>query len=133
MAENFIEMNKARDLTWHTFFNYCNKGNLDQLDKLREHLNSSHETGNILLVKLLAAFEKWLPEEEFTVVKKDLNAVANHAKESSPCEDLSKYVTCTPSWEGWTKEEHILLHDAEEYTAKHFSFRIIQILLGKEF
>ena len=133
LVSELIEMGKRRDLTWHTFFNYCNKGDLVHLDELRDHLNASNETGNILLVKLLAAFEKHLPEEMFLIVRKDLNAVANGAKESSPCDELSKYVTCIPSWEGWSEGERIMLHKAEDYTASHFSFQIINVLLGKEF
>ena len=126
-------MDKARDLTWHTFFNYCNKGDLVHLDELRDHLNKSNETGNILLVKLLGALEEWLPEEEFMVVRKDLDGVANNAKENSPCDDLSKYVTVVPAWKGWSEEERIILHNAEDYTASHYSSQIINILLGKEF
>lgn len=121
------EMSKKRDLTWNVFFNYCCKADLKYVDDLKRVVENSKETGNILLVKLLGVFEENLPKEEFDVVRKDLYAIANDPKGG----DLSSYVTCTPSWDDWTKSDRDLLRNARNYTAGHFSSQIMDILLER--
>ena len=125
------DIEKKRNLTWHLFFNYCAKTDLVHLDELRDHLNNSDESVDMLLFKLLGVFNEWLPEEEFLIVRKDLTAVAEKVKDN-PCDDLSKYVTCIPAWEGWTEEERIILHYVENYIASNLSIVVIKILLGQD-
>ena len=132
MAENIlVEKNKKRDLTWYVFFNYCDKTELPHYEELKALVKNSKETGNSLLLKLLEVFKKWLPTDEFVVVHRDLRAVTNDSKAFSSDDDIGKYVTGTPMWEGWTKEESKTLKRAKQYTASHFSFVVIDTLLEK--
>ncbi|MBR2725274.1 hypothetical protein IKE97_01330 [Candidatus Saccharibacteria bacterium] len=126
------EIIKKRDLSLYTLFNYCNKEDLKYFDELKEHIVKSSETGNHLLVRLLDLFKKWLPDDEYAVVAKELRTVAKESREIDS-DNLSRFVTGTPLWEGWTKDEAIVLKNAKVYTASHFSFLVINALLEKEF
>jgi len=61
-----------------------------------------------------------------------LRTVAKESREIDS-DNLSRFVTGTPLWEGWTKDEAIVLKNAKVYTASHFSFLVINALLEKEF
>lgn len=133
MGDDLIEKITRRDLTFHVFFNYCNAESIAHLGEICENVLKSNEASSNLLAKILDTLKKGVPDENYEIIEKDLRAVIEAAKEHGPTSKLSQYVSGTPSWEGWTKEDNIKLKVAKKFVASHYSFLIIGILLGKEF